>query len=115
MVLFYVPHSIQITDGGVQSVIHGEQYVTQPFREGALRSFRDVWRFDCAGRRFLMIESEIFPSSNLQGPSVHLDTSMERWSRSFQEGDGPGSLIAQVCQDAGVQVGGAEPLPPGAV
>ncbi|HTI66201.1 MAG TPA: hypothetical protein VL460_01500 [Caulobacteraceae bacterium] len=115
MVLFYAPPSIEVTDRGVQSVVHGEQFVTQLIGAGPIRSFRDVWRFDCAGRRFMLVESEIFAQSNLQGPPVRLDTSMERWSQSFQEGVGPGSLIAQVCREAGVPVGGAERLPTGAV
>ena len=115
MVLFYTPSSVEVTDKGVQSVVHGEQFVTQLIGPGPIRSFRDIWRFDCAARRFILVESEIFPQSNLQGPAVRLDTSMERWSQSFQEGIGPGSLIAQVCHDAGVPAGGAEKPPPDAV
>ena len=115
MVLFYTPSSVEVVEGGVQSVVHGEQFVTQLIGPGPIRSFRDVWRFDCAGRRFLLIESEIFPKSNLQGPPIRLDTSMERWSQSFQEGIGPGSLIAEVCRQAGVPPGGAEQAPRDAV
>jgi hypothetical protein len=106
MVLFYAPDSVKVTSPGqVDALIHGEQYVVQQIGPGPIRSFRDVWRFDCAQRRFLLIESEIFPQSNLQGGAKRLDTSMERWSPSFAEGVGPGSLIAQVCRDAGVAVG----------
>lgn len=112
MVLFYAPASVKVTSPGeVDAEIHGEQFEVQQIGPGPIRSFRDIWRFDCAGRRFLLIESEIFPQSNLQGPAKRLDTSMERWSPSFAEGQGPGSLIAQVCRDAGVAIG----APPDAV
>lgn len=111
MVLFYTPSTVAVTKDGVESVVHGEQFATQIIPPGPIRSFRDVWRFDCSGRRFMLVESEIFAKSNLQGPPVRLDTSMERWSQSFDEGVGPGSLIAQVCHDAGVALG----LPPGGV
>jgi hypothetical protein len=111
MVLFYTPSTVKKAKECVESVVRGEQFILELIPPGPIRSFRDVWRFDCAGRRFLLVESEIFPRSTLQGTPVRLDTSMERWSQSFQEGVGPGSLIAQVCRDAGVAVGGAE-LPP---
>lgn len=111
MVLFYTPSTVKKRAEGVDAVVRGEQFVVELIPPGPIRSFRDVWRFDCAARRFLLIESEIFPHSNLQGTPVRLDTSMERWSRSFAEGVGPGSLIVQVCRDAGVALG----PPPGGV
>ncbi len=107
MVLFYAPATVKKTEAGVEVMVRGEQFVVEIIPPGPIRSFRDLWRFDCAGRRFLLIESEIFPHSNLQGTPVRLDTADERWSGSFPEGVGPGSLIARVCRDAGVAFGGS--------
>lgn len=114
MVLFYSPATVIRTAEGVESVVHGEQFVPQPFSAGTIRSFRDVWRFDCAKRRFMMVQSELFPQSNLQGASVQMDTSNERWSRTFDEDEGPGPLISQVCRQAGMSTGEAG-LGPGVV
>ncbi len=115
VVLFYTPSTVERTPEGVEAVVRGEHFTLQMISFGPTRSFRDVWRFDCPRRRFLLLDSQLFPRSNLQGDPVSVDTSMERWSQSFQEGVGPGSLIAQVCHDAGVAVGGAEPPAEGEV
>ena len=117
MALFFTPDSVELVGESVRAAVRGELFETQPFRGSKMRSFQDHWDFDCAGQRFRIAQSDVFPQSNLQGTPIMLDMSKEQWSRSFSDGSGPAPMIAQVCSlasllKAGLDKAKAMPPPP---
>lgn len=92
--------TVEPTPEGARAEVRGEFTKTERAGKVPVRSYADVWAFDCQGRRIREVRSDAYPQSNLQGRPVRLDSSKQDWQA--EDGEADKALLDGVCRLAGL-------------
>jgi len=88
--------TVEPTPEGARAEVRGEFTKAQRVGKVPVRSYADVWAFDCQGRRIREVQSDAYPQSNLQGRPVRLDSSKQDWQG--EDGEADRVLLDSVCR-----------------